>query len=98
MRKLVYLLTCLLVSFTGWAQQRITGHVVKSSTKEPLAGASVSSKRSSVTTDSTGRFSIPAAPGDELTISYVGMQAAKVKAAGSGDLSVELSESQSNLE
>ncbi|MCW3110869.1 MAG: TonB-dependent receptor [Segetibacter sp.] len=98
MRKLAYLLTCLLISFTVWAQQRITGHVVKSATKEPLAGASVSSKRSSVTTDSSGRFSILASPGDELSISYVGMQPAKVKVSGSKDLSVELQESQSNLE
>jgi TonB-linked SusC/RagA family outer membrane protein len=82
---------------TLWAQQRITGHVVKATTREPLVGASVSSKKSSVITDSSGRFSIAASPGDELSISFVGMQPTKVKVTGS-NVSVEMQESQSNLE
>ncbi len=99
MQKLAYVLTCLMLSMTVWAQQRITGHVMKSATKEPLAGVSVTSKNGAATTDSTGKFSIPASPGDNLTISYVGMQPTTVKVvSGTQDLSVELTENQSNLD
>jgi TonB-linked SusC/RagA family outer membrane protein len=98
MRKLAYVLACLLLSVTVWAQQRITGHVLKSATKEPLAGATISSKKSSVTTDASGQFSILASPGDELSVSYVGMQPTKVKVSGLNDLSIELLESQLNLD
>ncbi|MDB5250716.1 MAG: TonB-dependent receptor [Segetibacter sp.] len=98
MRKIAYLLACLLLSVTVWAQQRITGHVLKSSTREPLVGVSVSSKSGTVTTDSTGRFSIVAASGDQLTVSYVGMQTTTVKVGSSATLSVELLEAQSNLD
>ena len=97
MRKIAYVLTCLLLSVTVWAQTRVTGHVIKSSTREPLAGVSISSKTGSTTTDSTGRFSIAAAQGDNLTISYVGMQTTTVKVAGT-DLAVELLESKSSLD
>ncbi|MDB5250754.1 MAG: hypothetical protein JWQ40_5148 [Segetibacter sp.] len=98
MRKLVYLFTCLLLSLTVWAQQRITGHVVKSTTKEPLVGASVSSKSGSATTDTSGRFTLMASPGDELTISYIGMTSSTIKVKGSQDLSVELQEAEAQLE
>src|SRR5690348_9367468 len=98
MRKLACLITCLLLSAGIWAQQRITGHVVKSSTKEPLAGVSVSTKQGAVVTDSTGRFSIVASPGENLTISYVGMQSTTIKVTGSQDIAVELSDGQASLE
>ena len=88
----------LLLSVAVRAQQRITGHVVKSATMEPLAGVSVTSKSGSATTDSTGRFSLLAATGDNLTISYVGMQSTTVKVTGAQDISVELKENQSNLD
>jgi TonB-linked SusC/RagA family outer membrane protein len=103
MRKLAYVLACLLLSVTAWAQQRITGHVLKSTTKEsttkePLAGVSVTSKNGAVTTDSTGKFSIVAAPGENLTISYVGMQPTTVKVTKNQEVTVELTENQSNLD
>ena len=98
MRQFAYVLACLLLlSVAVRAQQRTTGHVFKSSTKEPLAGVSVSSKLGSAVTDSAGRFSLPAAPGENLTVSYVGMQTATVKATGQ-DLSVELTENPSSLD
>ena len=99
MRQFASILACLLLlSVAARAQQRITGHVIKSATMEPLAGVSVTSKTGSATTDSTGRFSITAATGDNLTISYVGMQSTTVKVTGAQDLSVELKENQLNLD
>lgn len=98
MRKLVYLIAFLLFSLCAFTQERITGQVVKSTNREPLVGASVTSKRSSVTTDSLGRFTIMAAAGDELTISYVGMRTSTIKVKGSQSLSVELQEAEAQLE
>ena len=89
MRKLVYLIAFLLFSLCAFTQERITGQVVKSTNREPLIGASVTSKRSSATTDSGGRFTILAAAGDELTISYIGMRTSIIKVKGSQSLSVE---------
>src|SRR4051812_38226375 len=66
MQKLAYVLACLLLSLTGYAQQRITGHVVKSVTREPLGGVSVTSKTGTTTTDSTGKFSLMATAGENL--------------------------------
>jgi TonB-linked SusC/RagA family outer membrane protein len=99
MRKLFYALILFLLSLPVTAQvKRVTGHVLKVSTKEPLAGATVSSKSSSVTTDSTGLFSIQAANGDELTVSYIGMNPASVKVTGDQELTIELKEGQAQLE
>lgn len=98
MKKFVFILPLLLLGLFAVAQQRITGQVLKSTTQEPLAGASVSSKRVSVTTDSSGRFSIQASPGDELAISYVGMATTTVKVTGSQDLSIQLQEAEAHLE
>ena len=99
MRHFTYVLACLLMlCVTAAAQQRVTGHVVKSSTKEPLAGVSVTTKSNSAVTDSTGGFSIQAAQGDVLSVSYVGMQSTTVKVTGAPDLAVELVENQSNLD
>lgn len=96
MRKLANVMICMFFSAALLAQQRITGHVVKSSSREPLTGVSVTTKKASATSDSTGRFVISAAPGDELTLSYVGMQTMTAKAVA--DMRVEMVENQSNLD
>src|SRR5215213_4128376 len=98
MRKLVFVLTCLLLSVSVWAQQRVTGHVLRSTTREPLSGVTVTSKGGSVTTDTSGKFSIIASPGEELRVSYVGMQPATLKVTGTQDLTVQLQEAEAQLE
>ncbi len=61
---------------------------------EPLAGASVRTKKGKggTSTDSSGRFSLMARPGDELVISYVGFAEGQyiVSASPPLDLSVAL--------
>lgn len=54
----------------------VTGTVTNAQTGEPLAGATVQlkGKRRAVTTNSEGKFSIEAEPGDVLIISSVGFQ------------------------
>jgi hypothetical protein len=68
MRKVQLVLPLLLLSLFSLAQQKvINGVVVRNSTKEPLHGVTVTDGNRSVTTDSTGRFSIAASPGQTIT-------------------------------
>ncbi|HEY6901170.1 MAG TPA: carboxypeptidase-like regulatory domain-containing protein, partial [Puia sp.] len=84
MRKVWILLPLLLLVITSFAQQKIiTGQVVRNSTKEPLQGVTVLSKTRSVMTDSAGRFSIAAAPGETLTLSFVGMNSLTIRVGAS---------------
>ncbi|MGK2862217.1 MAG: SusC/RagA family TonB-linked outer membrane protein [Chitinophagaceae bacterium] len=92
MRKLLCLITLLLAALFTFAQQKtITGTVTDKTDKTPLAGVTVSSKGKAVQTDVSGKFSIEASVGDNLTFSYVGMDPVTLKISG-GDqnLSVEL--------
>ncbi|MBD0367720.1 MAG: TonB-dependent receptor plug domain-containing protein, partial [Flavisolibacter sp.] len=99
MRKLYYMFAVLVLSLSAGAQQRtITGRVLKSTNREPLAGATVSSRTGSVTTDSSGTFSIRGATGEDLTISFIGMTPRTVKVPGSGELTIELQEAAAQLE
>ena len=74
----------LLLAVFSYAQQKIiTGQVLRNSNKEPLQGVTVMSRTKSATTDSAGRFSIAAAPGETLVFSFVGMSSLTVKVGGS---------------
>ncbi|HVV06427.1 MAG TPA: SusC/RagA family TonB-linked outer membrane protein, partial [Puia sp.] len=99
MKKLRLLLPMVLLALFSWAQQKtITGKVVSKSTHEPLQGVSVRSKDRTVVTDANGAFSIPANPGDALTLSFVGMNPLVVKiTAGTTDLSLVMEEGVSDL-
>ncbi|HEY4336378.1 MAG TPA: SusC/RagA family TonB-linked outer membrane protein, partial [Puia sp.] len=81
MRKVqIVLPLLLLLSLLAFAQQKvITGTVVKSTTKEPLEGVTVHAGSKTVMTDATGHFSIAAAPGETITLSFVGMNSLQVK-------------------
>ncbi|MCM1067332.1 MAG: TonB-dependent receptor [Muribaculaceae bacterium] len=76
----------------------VTGTVTDSQ-GEPLIGASVVLKGSNkgVTTDIDGNFTIQAAPGQTLTISYVGCVTKDVK-VGAGHLDVVLDENNNALD
>ena len=75
MKKLQILLPMLLMAFFSFAQQKtITGTVTGKTDKSPLAGVSVQSKSKTALTDASGKFSIEASPGDNLSFSYVGMK------------------------
>ena len=77
--------------FTAIAQtQKATG-IVTDSNGEPLIGASVMVKGTTrgTTTDIDGKFSVNAAPGSSLVISYVG-QATKVVKVGNTPLTIAL--------
>jgi TonB-linked SusC/RagA family outer membrane protein len=64
----------ILLVTVGFAQQRISGTVTSKTTGSPLPGVSVHAGKTTVATDSSGRFSIPASVGETITLSFIGMQ------------------------
>src|ERR1700760_1190587 len=80
MRKVQIVLPLLLLSLFSVAQQKvINGVVLRNSTREPLYGVPVVDGNRSVTSDSAGRFSIAASPGETITLSFVGMSNIKIR-------------------
>ncbi len=80
MRKLQILLPMMLLALFSFAQQKvITGRVTNKTTKEPLQGVTVQSKNKAVTTDADGKFSIEASVGENINLSFVGMNLLRVK-------------------
>lgn len=87
----------LLTLFSIAQQKNITGKVV-SKTGEPLQGVTVSVGTRSVTTDAEGKFAIPAAVGETIRLSFVGMAPLKVKVTNANTpLNLTLEESISDL-
>ena len=72
-------------------QQRAVGGVVTDENGEPLVGVTVVVKGTRVraVTDSQGRFSIKASPGQTLTFSYIGYGRKELKVSGT-NLNVQL--------
>ena len=78
----------------------IIGGVVDGRTGESVVGATVQVKgaASGVITDINGKFTIKAAPGDVLAISYIGYETKEVKVVSGKVLVVELVEDTKQLE
>ncbi len=87
------------IGFTAAAQtQKVTGTVVDA-TGEPLIGASVKVKgtKNGAATDVDGKFSVNAAQGSTLVISYIGSKPKEVKVTGS-DLTITLDDNTTALD
>ena len=98
MRILLTIILILFVTICFAQQKKITGHVVNQSTNEPLQGVTVRSKEQTTLTDSAGRFSIMALPGETLTVSYVGMNTLNIAVPGNGaEMQIAMVESTSDL-
>lgn len=82
--RMVLLLACLFAGISAWAQGTVTGTVTDAN-DEPLIGATVLVKGTSVgtSTDIDGKFSIAAAQGKTLVVSYVGYTTQEVPVKGS---------------
>ncbi|MEO6733862.1 MAG: SusC/RagA family TonB-linked outer membrane protein [Ferruginibacter sp.] len=91
MRKFLTIIAVLMVTVSFAQQKKVTGTVTDKITHEPLRGASVQFKKQTVTTDNEGRFSIDAAEGENLIITFVGKKPQTVKVTGQ-DLSIGLEE------
>ncbi len=98
MRFIITILTLLLVTSVFAQQKKITGTVTSKTTGQPLVGVSVKNNTLTVITDANGKFSIAAAVGETLTLSYVGMNDLNIKITdASQDLNVTMEEGNASL-
>ena len=100
----VLLLRCIiyvsLLSSHVFAQSaRVSGTVLDEHNSSPLSGVTVTVKKTSrwAVTDTAGRFTIDASPGNVLVVSAVGFISQEIK-ANSGELRVQLKEAVNQLE
>lgn len=75
---------CILIGTAATAQvSTVTGRVIANEDEEPIAGASVIVKGTSLgsVTDVDGRFRIPNVPAsaEEIVVSFIGMETQEVK-------------------
>ncbi len=97
MKKLFYLLPMLLFGLFAIAQQRnITGTVISKQNRTPLPGVTVQSGNRNTITNGSGQFTLPAAVGEVLNFSYIGMKPMSLKAA-EGSMSVEMEDNATDL-
>lgn len=98
MRKFLMMSFAVLFSLATFAQQKkVTGKVIDKSTRSPLGGVTVKSKKDIATTDSTGTFSLNADTGEELQISFVGMKPLSIKMNDAGNLAIEMESAENDL-
>ena len=95
----VMLLILTLLPLNAFAQTKITG-TVTDEVNDPIIGATVKIKGAStgVVTDIDGNFSIDAAVGQTLEVSYIGYTTHSVKVTRAGHIDVRLSEDTQTLE
>lgn len=92
MKKLLFLIL-LFFSLAVYAQQKtLSGRVINKLAGLPLSGATVATKNKTTVTDSSGKFSIEAAAGDSLIVSYVGMKTAGMRISSFQNFVVEMEE------
>ena len=91
------ILAALLLGITASAQQQPVKGVLRSTSNEPLPGATVTVKGTNrtVVTDDNGSFTIDAPVGSTLVISNVGYQEREFRVGSTNDLNLEL-EAQDN--
>lgn len=104
-RVLPWLVWCctllILVHHTAWAQvKRITGEITSKTSNTALVGATVTVKgtNNSATTDENGRFSIEAATGDILEVSFVGHRPFSIQVGTDTQLGIQLEEANSSMD
>lgn len=90
MRKLLFLCAILLSVISAFSQQQAITGTVYDSDNLPLSAATVSSPQQTVATDAKGNFSVRAATGSKLTVSYVGMKTQEVTVTGQSPLIIHL--------
>ncbi len=89
----------MLVASAAAQSSKISGRVVASEDKLPLSGVSVSikGKTAGTQTAANGSFSIDAAKGETIVISFVGYQSQEIKVGSSTNLDIQLSSDAAKL-
>jgi hypothetical protein len=97
----MYILLLLLPASPVLAQLRVTGSVINSESKEPLAGVSITVKgtENAVLSDSLGRFAITVPSSQTILVfSYVGFVGQEMQAGTGNDLTVNMAPLNKSLE
>ncbi|WCT11211.1 SusC/RagA family TonB-linked outer membrane protein [Mucilaginibacter jinjuensis] len=91
-RVLCMLLCCILSSLAVTAQTKITGHIVGSDDKQPVVGAAIRIKGTTIgtVTDVNGNFTLSATSGQTLVITYVGYATTEVNVTGAAAYPITL--------
>ena len=84
----------------AFQKKPVSGTIVDVQTKEPLSGASVQIKNSTIgtTTDAGGRFALDVDPGATLIFSYSGYGTQEIDVRNQSSLSILLSKGAGNLD
>lgn len=99
MRKLVYLITLILLSLNTWAQQRfITGVIVNKNTGEPIAGVTIKSNGTTSVSNENGSFSIQVNGTESLSFSHIGFLPQEIRPSTENTLRIELEVLPNSLE
>lgn len=98
MKRCITMLFAVLATLSSMAQQKkVTGTVTDKSTGTPLPGVSVQAGKTSAITDSAGRFTIEATPGNQLLFTYTGMKMLNVAVPATGNVQAQMEENTSKL-
>lgn len=101
MKKILYLLTLIISSYTGATAQNVSGSVTDAFTQKPIANVLITSEKGGnpVSTDSLGRFEMPCQEAPfYLTAHIIGYHDAQVKATNCNrSVRIELSPSSVQL-
>ncbi|NCD71288.1 SusC/RagA family TonB-linked outer membrane protein [Mucilaginibacter agri] len=91
-RVLCLLLCCILSSLAVTAQTKITGKVIGSDDKQPVVGAAIRIKGTTIgtVTDVNGNFTLSATSGQVLVVTYVGYTTQEVKVTGAPNYPITL--------
>lgn len=94
------LLLCMLTSVMVWAQTPVKGKVTAADDQQPIAGASILLKGNTTngtSTNADGTFTINAAPGATLIVSYIGYVTQEIPVGNQTTISVVLTPSVTSL-
>ena len=99
MRKFLITAAIFFISTAVFSQEkRVTGTVSRKSNNEPLQGVTVQTKNRTVTTDSSGKFSITVSVGETVNLSFVEMKPLSFKVTSSTqNLNLIMEEAASDL-
>nr|WP_293840622.1 TonB-dependent receptor [uncultured Arsenicibacter sp.] len=98
--KVCMLLLCMLTSVMVWAQTPVKGKVTAADDQQPIAGASILLKGNTTngtSTNADGTFTINAAPGATLIVSYIGYVTQEIPVGNQTTISVVLTPSVTSL-
>ncbi|MBO4362104.1 MAG: carboxypeptidase-like regulatory domain-containing protein, partial [Paludibacteraceae bacterium] len=84
MRKVYFLLACMMFPLMSWANVNVRGVVIQASDREPVIGASVLEVGTSngTITDIDGAYELTVGDNATLEVSYVGLKTQRIKVTG----------------